>query len=366
MRVGTATADPGEFATGWLTVTTLPTGGEERLPVLIANGLAEGPTLWLTATIHGDEVTGLAAAQDAVDERLVDNLAGAAVCLPTLNPAGLRRNARTSYYHDDDPNRYFPSSDAEQYRPPRVQEVIDRRVYEAITGAPEAPVEDASADALLDLHTAQVGSLPFAIRDRVLYGDRREEPAAESLAETLDALASALGLPIVTEYAGEEYTGEGLHRSTAGAVLNEAGIPALTVELGTHSVVDDRARALGVAACHRALVHLGALEARPDWSPDVGPLDAPVEYRTRRSVHPHTGTAGIVRHRVQPGDPLQSGEAVADIVSPHGDALATVTSDHDGYVLGHQEGVAAYENDPVTHLAVRDDAALIAARDDDP
>lgn len=365
MRVGTANADAGEYATGWLDATELPTGGTERLPVVIANGEATGPTLWLTATVHGDEATGLAAAQDAVDDRLLDELAGAVVCLPTCNPAGLRRNARTSYYHDDDPNRYFPDPEAEQYRPPRVQEVIDRRLYDAITGATDAPVADARADALLDLHTAQVGSVPFVIRDRVLFGERRERSTADALAERLDALAGALSLPVVTEYPGEEYTGESLQRSTAGAVLNDAGIPALTVELGTHSVVDDCQRARGVSACHRALVHLGALEVLPDWSPAVESLESPVDYPVRRAVHPHTESAGIVRHRVQPGAVLEAGDPVADVVTPHGEHVSTVETDHDGFVLAHDEGVAAYENDPVTHLAVRDDAELIAPRNGD-
>lgn len=365
MRVGTASAEAGETATGWLDVTGLPTGGEERLPVVVANGENDGPTLWITATVHGDEVTGLAAAQDVLDERLPERIAGAVVCLPSCNPAGLRRHSRTSYYHDDDPNRYFPDPEAQQYRPPRVQELIDRRLYDAIIGDDDASVANARADALLDLHTAQVGSVPFVIRDRVLYGERRSEADAERLAEALAGLAESLGIPLVTEYPGEEYTGEGLHRSTAGAVLNDAGIPALTLELGTHSVVDERERARGVAACYRALVHLGALDSMPEWVPAVEDRDALVSYPVRRAVHPHTDTAGVVRHRVDAGDVLERGQTVADIVTPHGERIDTVETAHDGYVLARQEGVAAYENDPVLHLAVRDDAELIAPREAD-
>jgi predicted deacylase len=365
MRVGTASADPGETANGWLDLTKLPTGPTERAPVLLANGEREGPTLWVTAAVHGDEATGLAAAQDAFDDRLAERLAGGLVVLPILNPAGLRRTARTSYYHDDDPNRYFPDPDAEQYRPPRVQEVVDERLFEAITGADEAPVADATADALLDLHTAQVGSMPFVIRDRALYGDRRDESEAEALSEELGALADSLGLPVVVEYTGEEYTGEGLHRTATGAVFNEAGIPALTVELGRHTVVDESARARGVAACYRALDHLGALDAVPEWCPDVEPLAPPVDFRVKRAVHPHTDVAGIVRHRVEAGAVVEPGTVVADVVSPHGTVEERVESDHDGFVLAREEGVAAYENDPVAHLAVRDDGDLIAPRDGD-
>ncbi|WP_276272631.1 succinylglutamate desuccinylase/aspartoacylase family protein [Haloarcula litorea] len=364
MRVGTATTDPGETATGWLDVTTLPTGGRERLPVLLAEGTGDGPTLWVTAGVHGDELTGVAAAQDLLDDRLPDRLAGDLVVVPTVNPAGLRRTSRESYYHGDDPNRYFPDPDADQYRPPRVQQRIDEALFDAVTGDEDAPVTDAAADALLDLHTAHVGSLPFVIRDRTLYGDRRDEAAAEALRDDLAALADALGLPVVTEYTDPEYTGEGLHRSLTGAVTNEAGVPALTVELGTHSVVDETERARGVAAVYRALVNLGALDTLPGWVPDTEPITSGVDYRLRRAVHPHTDTAGLVRHRVAVGDVLTEGDPVADVVSPHGEVRATVATDHDGVVLGRGEGMAVYENDPLASLAVRDEAPLVVPREE--
>ena len=125
MELGTATADPGELARGYLPVTDLPTGGTEVLPVVLANGETDGPTAWVTAGVHGDEQTGVAAAQDVMHESLPGELAGAVVCVPVLNPAGLRRTTRTSYYHDDDPNRFFPDPDRDPSRPPRVQEVVD-------------------------------------------------------------------------------------------------------------------------------------------------------------------------------------------------------------------------------------------------
>jgi len=359
MRVGTATAEPGQRASGWLEVTELPTGGAERLPVVLCNGTRDGPILWLTGSVHGDEHNGLAVAQDVPDDRLLSDLAGAVVSIPVCNPAGLRRTARESYYHGDDPNRYFPDPDAEQYRPPRVQEAIDRRLYDALTGADDAPTEDASADALLDLHTAQVGSMPFTIRDRAFYGDDWTESEAEGLSADLGALAGALGFPVVTEYPGEEYRGERLHRSLSGAVFAQAELPALTVELGGHSVVEDRQRDRGVAACLRGLVHLGGLEAVPDWAPEADPVPAPVEYPVRRARHPNVESAGIVRHRVAPGDVVATGDLVAEVVSPHGEVVERVETDHEGFVLARSEGVAAYENDPVASLAVRDDDPLV-------
>ncbi|MFB6210032.1 MAG: succinylglutamate desuccinylase/aspartoacylase family protein [Halobacteriales archaeon] len=357
MQLGTASADPGELTTGYFDVTDLPTGGSEQLPVIIAEGEHEGPELWITGSIHGDEATGLATAHDTMREDLPETLSGRVVCLPTLNPAGLRRNERTSYYHDDDPNRYFPDPTSDRARPPRVQELINERVYDAFAD---------SADALIDLHTAGVGSFPFLIRHRVFYGEERTEAEAEELAAEQGRLLEAHGIPVVNQYPGEKYTDRGLQRSTTGAALNNAGIPAMTVELGSHSVVDDPKVAAGVAGNYRVMVAMDMLDAVPDDIAAADPgYEKPVDYTVKRARHPRTDTPGIVRHRVKAGDAFESGDPIADIYTPHGDHKTTVTTDHDGYVIGRPEGVAVYENDPLAGLAVRDDADIVIPRDPD-
>ncbi len=353
--VGSAAAEPGETVRGEHRVTNLPTGAGERLPVAVVNGDREGPTLWVTGSIHGDEATGLAVAQDLVDALSPAAVAGAVVAVPTLNPAGLRRNARTSYYAGEDPNRTFPDPEGDRFEPPSVQELASERVFEAFT-------DTAPADALLDLHTATVGSMPFVIRDRVLYGERREETTATALAERLAALAGATGLPVVTEYGAEAYTGRSLQRSTAGAALNAAGIPALTLELGSHSVVEEPNRRLGLAAVCRTAVELGVLDGLPSGVADVS-RPAPVEFPVRRHRGPRTDAAGVCRHEVAAGDAVERGETVARVVTAVGERRATVETDHDGYVLGLRDGVAVYENDPVASLAVRDDHDLVVPRD---
>ncbi|MFW5896357.1 MAG: succinylglutamate desuccinylase/aspartoacylase family protein, partial [archaeon] len=298
-------------------------------------------------------VTGMATALDVMDEDLPKDLAGTVVCLPNLNPAGLRRNNRTSYYHNQAPNRHFPDADADATRPPKVQELIDKRVFDRFAEP---------ADALLDLHTASVGSMPFVIRDRVLYGDRRDEDEAETLAEDLGDLVDALGLPVINEYAAEEYTEQNLQRSTAGAALNEAGIPACTLELGSHSVVEEDNRAAAVAAVYRTMVDLGMLDSVPDWA-DGPTVESPVDYPVKRHRGPYTETPGVVRYHVDSGDLIETGDSIADIVTPTGEHRTTVEAEHDGFVLGRWEGVAAYENDFLATLAVRDDGDLVVPRD---
>jgi len=386
IAVGSASAAPGTLDRGWLAVADLPTGGAERLPVAVANGTEDGPTLWLTGGVHGDEATGVAVVQDALaaladGDRLVA-LAGAVVAVPVVSPAGLRRNARETYYADEDPNRHFPDTDAESARPPRLQERIDARLYAAITGGTAgaadtatgtevdaAPGENAAADALIDCHTAGVGSVPFIIRDRVLYGDRRTEDEAAALSDELGRIVDAFGFPTLREYPAAEYVEETLQRSTAGAVLNEAGIPAFTTELGAHSVVDDELVDAGVAGIFGVAVELGLLASdgvpATVGEPGEGVDPAPVDFPVRRYRGPTTDVSGLVRHRVAAGDQFDEGDVLADVVAATGAERGEVTADRDGYVLGRAEGLAAYEGDPIASLAVRDDGDLVVPRETD-
>lgn len=371
-------ADPGTVVRDSLVlIDRLPTGQPETLPVIVANGHEDGPTLWVTGSIHGDEVTATAVCQDIVSDGLVDHLAGRLVILPTLNPAGLRRTTRTSYYDGEDPNRKFPdveyvkrgATPAETIdgpRPPTQQQLLCRRLFDCFS---------ADADALLDIHTATVGSAPFVIQDRVLY-DRglRDREAALSLADAVTELADAFGLPVVFEYPPEEYLDENLHLSTSGSALNQAGIPALTVELGSHSVVDDELRRQGVAGIYRAMEHMemvgDATEAFPKFlGPLPDPVPAPRSGQHRRFVGPHVqpGATGIVRHDVDAGDVVEPGQTIARVVDPTGnpDSARELSSEHNGWVLGRLPGIAGYEHTATAWLAVEDDSDPIGAPEDE-
>lgn len=351
MQIGTAKAHAGQLTEGWFDATELPTGSTERLPVLIADGVEDGPTLWITGSIHGNEVTGLAAAQDVMTETLAARLAGTVVCLPNLNPAGLRRTVRTSYYHDDDPNRYFPEP-TETTGQARVQERINERLFEQI--------ED-TADAVVSLHTAGVDSLPFSIIERVHYGEFRTESEARELAATVQQLADAFGLPPVLEFEADDHETRRLHRSLGAATLNVAGIPTFTPELGSHTVVQERNRESAVVGLRNVMCELGLLD-ESDRKPNALAPDSPVTFPVRRADHPVTDTAGIVRYLVDTGDVIEPDDPVAEIVTPHGTRKTTIHSDHAGYVLARRNGVAVYENDSLLSMAVRDTGDTVVAR----
>jgi predicted deacylase len=107
-------------------------------PVLVVNGALPGPTLCLTAAVHGDELNGIEMVRRVMHDLDPTDLSGAIIGIPIVNVQGFRRGSR--YLPDRrDLNRYFPGNP---------------------TGSAAARIADSfftnvvsQCDALVDLHT---------------------------------------------------------------------------------------------------------------------------------------------------------------------------------------------------------------------
>src|SRR5262249_26091649 len=114
LTLGTARAAAGRVVYGTFDLVSHPTGGVERLPVVLAQGSSRGPVFWLTAGIPGNEHAGLNVLHLLVTRELAKGLHGTIVCIPALNPAALRTMKREAYYHRGDPNRLFPDGKSQK------------------------------------------------------------------------------------------------------------------------------------------------------------------------------------------------------------------------------------------------------------
>lgn len=353
--VGSASARPGEITYGDLPVLDLPSGGQERLPVIIAQGREDGPTLWLTANIHGAELTGLPVIHRLLNAGLATALRGTIVALPTLNPAGLRTAERVPYYSHTDPNRLWPTERGERAADapiPSPYEQIIERVFAQFARR---------ADLAIDLHNAAIRTIPFTIVDRVLYRGDVDRARAKELGGRLSDLAGAFGLSVVREAVAERYVAQVLHRSVTGALVNVLGIPALTVELGMTGAVDPAAVEAGLVGVRNALRWARMLPGDPTPITTC-PLIAP-GYPTRRDDSARARVAGIVEQALLPGERFVAGQTLATAVDLWGRPLpgSTIVAPGDGWLIGWSNGLAKYAGQVVASLAVRDDTPLVAA-----
>jgi len=62
-------------------------GDPVRIPVTIINGSQPGPTAFLSAAAHGDELNGIEVVREVAHDWDLSELAGTLVCMPVLNVA---------------------------------------------------------------------------------------------------------------------------------------------------------------------------------------------------------------------------------------------------------------------------------------
>ena len=121
----------------------LNAGGHDiELPVLLARGSRPGPTLVVTAGVHGDEFEGIQAIFDAFEEVDTGEMAGDLLTVSVANPPAFWNGTRTSPLDGGNLARVFPGDPGGG-----PTEAIAHALAQAVI---------ARADFYLDLHSAGV------------------------------------------------------------------------------------------------------------------------------------------------------------------------------------------------------------------
>jgi predicted deacylase len=87
LNVGNAVAKSGEITKGYIKGIELNNGLSLDVPVLVAKGKQNGPTLLLSSTEHGTEIQGVWIIQQIINEKLdLETLRGTVIGIPVMNP----------------------------------------------------------------------------------------------------------------------------------------------------------------------------------------------------------------------------------------------------------------------------------------
>jgi predicted deacylase len=253
----------------WIDVTTLATGLPLRIAVHELNGARPGPTVGITASIHGDEVAPVEALRRLLATLDPADISGRLLVVPVVNPLAFQAQTRHTPQDMQNLNRVFPG-DPDGWLTEQLAAVLVREVI------PEL-------DVLLDLHAG--GALPTV---DYAYIDNDE------------ALSASLGTKVL--YRGPGYPG------TLSSVAVERGIRCVVTELGGGLVRDEHYIELTVSGLTNALRHAGVLPGDPTSRPDQFIVDH------LTIIRPHHG--GLLVPEVLAG---QLGEVV-----PGGTLLGTV------------------------------------------
>jgi predicted deacylase len=204
-------------------------------PYISIRGAAGGPTVCITAGMHGSEYAGIEAAVSLAHELEPDRVRGHVLILPILNqPAFWERAAAIVPLDGKNPSRVFPGR-----RDGTFTEVMAAYLFDEVFSR---------CDALIDLHG---GDLMERLTPFTIY-QQTEDPALDAKSH---ALAASYGFPIAVRRSKEV-----LRRPVPGymqAAAAAKGIPAIVAEAGG----EDQAKPEDVAAHLRglrwSLAHLG-------------------------------------------------------------------------------------------------------------
>lgn len=292
-----------------LPISRLVTGAEVTLPVRVVHGREDGPTVWVNAAIHGDEVVGVEVIRQVMGALDPRTFRGTIVAVPIVNVLGFMNGDR--YLPDRrDLNRSFPGS-ARGSLAGRIAHLFMTEVV-------------AKCEVGIDLHTGadRRSNLPQVRADL-------DDPRTHHLAR-------AFAAPVMLHAA--------IRDGSLRQAAREHGAAVLLYEGGENLRFDAYAVDAGVAGVRRVLAALDMI-ASPD------PELVPISVECRSSGWVRARRSGILELGVRLGEEVTEGQRIGSLFDSFGKTVSAVYANRDGIVIGRSEAPLVHSGDAVVHLA---------------
>lgn len=308
LQIGGRTIRRGTVEQIFLKVSEYYTATPVNVPVTVIRGRDKGPSVFLTAAIHGDELNGVEIVRRVMTGITPDQLRGTLICVPVVNRVGFL--AHTRYLPDRrDLNRSFPGNPAGNAAARTAHALFTEIVLKARHG--------------IDLHTASVRrtNLPH------IRADIRNKKVRR--------LARAFGTEIIVDYPGPP--------NTLRAAATRAGVPTIIFEAGETFRFQRNMVARGVTGVRNVLAELRML--------DEAPKEARFQVIVKVSEWIRSVRGGIADVLVRPGEIVYGGVEIARITNPFGREVSSVRSPLNGLVLGTTTVPMVNPGDAICHVA---------------
>lgn len=301
---------PGRQTTIQVPVARLYTHTEMTMPVHVIHGRREGPRLFISGAIHGDEIIGTEIIRRLIKLKRLKAIKGTLLAAPVVNIYGFLQRSR--YCPDRrDLNRFFPGSEKGSLTSQLAGTVMEAVVLGSTHG--------------IDLHAGSNhrGNLP-QIRAAI------DDP------ETL-RLAKAFKVPVIIN----AKTRDGSLRHAAA----EKGITMLLYEAGESLRFDEVAIRAGVRGIMAVIQSIGMLTQKKSPSSEITPLIADTTSWVRAPA------SGLLQMKVPLGGQVAKNSIIGEIADPFGGEQVDIRSPVSGMVIGRLNLPLAYKGDAVIHIA---------------
>jgi predicted deacylase len=303
--------NPGQQATVQVPVPRLYTHTAMTMPVHVIHGKKEGPRLFVSAAVHGDEIIGTEIIQRLMRLKKIKSLKGTLLAIPVVNVYGFLQQSR---YSPDrrDLNRFFPGSDKGSL----TSQIADTFMREIVRKSTHG----------IDLHAGSNHrtNLP-QIRANV------DDPSTKMMAD-------AFSVPVVINSKVRE-------GSLRHAVTNE-GIPFLLYEAGEALRFDEGAMRAGIRGILSVMASIGMLKPGRASKSGVNPLIADTTTWVRAP------SSGILQMSLPLGSRVGKHQKLGEITDPFGiHGSMAIDAPVSGMVIGKLNLPLVHQGDAVIHIA---------------
>ncbi|HLD99293.1 MAG TPA: succinylglutamate desuccinylase/aspartoacylase family protein [Bdellovibrionota bacterium] len=280
-----------------------------QIPVTVIRGRAPGPTAFVLAAIHGDEINGADIVRRLMFDIDHEKLSGTLIAIPVVNIPGFLAQSRYLPYHRD-LNRFFPG----KRRGNNAERIAARLFNEIIL----------KSDFGIDLHTAADGrvNLPH------IRGDMTHPRVRH--------LARAFGATVLVNQAGMPGS---LRREAT-----EAGIPTILFEAGETRRFSNRISTAGLRGVLNVLSEFGMWPAHEQERP-------PFQVIVKASEWIRAEKGGILDLNVRPGDLIYKGDVIGAILNPFGKTVTQLRAPTTGIVIGVTTAPLTVPGTGIIHVA---------------
>ena len=309
-EVGETSIHAGSRATVDLPVSILSDHTPVTMSMHVVHGRKPGPVMFVSASVHGDEVIGVEIVRRLLRTPVIDRISGTLLVVPIVNTFGFITQSR--YLPDRrDLNRSFPGSPggslAARLAHLFMTEVVDR------------------ADFGIDLHSAAVQrtNLPQC---RVSTGDK-----------TALELANVFGAPVILT----SRLREGSLRAAAGT----RGVTTIVYEAGEGLRFEEAGVRAGVAGILRVMHTKGMIATRGARKAKVSPV---VCHSSRWERSP---AGGLFRAFQKRGAHVEVGTLLGTVSDPFGEIDVPIEASQPGIIVGRANLPVVNEGDALFHIA---------------
>jgi predicted deacylase len=292
-------------------------GHECTLPVVRIDGYTTGPTLLITAGIHGAEYPGIEALVRLAAEVSPETFSGRLVLVPVANSAAFRqRSAFITPPDGKNLNRMFPGKPDGTY----TEQLAHVLLEDFIT----------RADAYIDLHSGDLVEALHPFSSYVLT----DNPEVDGLAEEM---AQQFGFETIIRFSAHD---RGTLSHVAAALR---GVPALLAEVGGQGRWSESDVVQFQSGIEAVMGLLGMLVPARKSDPST------LIYN--RFDWYHATHDGLWYPSVSPGEVVSAGQKLGEVRNVFGELLQDVSADHEGLNVFMLSALSARAGDPLIGLA---------------